>query len=118
MKIGCLKSVLLTTALVLGSLHLPSASAQPGGTPPVITAQPADLNLIPGATATFEVVASGNPLTYRWLFNGKALAAATNALLTLFNVHSRDAGLYSVEVRNASGATLSRQATLALSFPT
>ena len=85
--------------------------------PPVITVQPQDLNVTPGATATFTVVAFDGPLSYRWLFNGKAIQGETNATLTLSNVHSHNAGGYVAEVRNALGTTLSREAVLTLAFP-
>ena len=86
--------------------------------PPVITMQPQSLMVIAGATATFTVGATGEPLAYRWLFNGKVLAGETNATLTLTKAHSRNAGSYVAEVRNSAGTTLSSEAVLTLAFPT
>lgn len=85
--------------------------------PPTIVSAPQDLIVTPGATATFTVIATGGPLTYRWFFNGAPILGGTNDTLTITNVHSRDAGPYTVEVRNAAGAVLSTPALLTISFP-
>ncbi|MCX8092450.1 MAG: immunoglobulin domain-containing protein, partial [Verrucomicrobiae bacterium] len=85
--------------------------------PPLITAQPQSQTVSPGATVTFSVTASGSaPLSYQWRFNGAPIAAATNSSLTLNNVQSSDAGLYSVVVSNAFGTALSSNATLTVSL--
>jgi hypothetical protein len=84
---------------------------------PTITAQPASQTVAPGATATFNVTASGQMLTYRWLFNGAALLSATNPTLTLPNVTSANAGSYRVRVSNPGGEALSAPASLTVQAP-
>ncbi len=88
-------------------------------TPVVITSQPVNQTLDPGATAIFAVSVSGAPpFTYQWQLNGTNLLdsalvrGATNATLTVSNVQAAHAGLYSVHVRNPSGDALSSNALL------
>ncbi len=83
-----------------------------GASPPTITTPPTNQTASVGGTATFSVVAGGiGPLGYQWRFGSTAIAAATNATLTLSNVQSANAGTYSVVVSNAGGS-VSAQATL------
>lgn len=50
---------------------------------PVITVQPHDQGIIEGQTATFEVVASGDSLTYQWYLNDTTLiVGATDSIYT------------------------------------
>lgn len=81
---------------------------------PVITAQPTQQSVASGGSATFRVAAVGGTLTYRWQKDGVDLsgAAATAATLTLTDVTSADAGLYSVVVTNDIGAVVSEVARL------
>ena len=67
-----------------------------------------------GVTAAFSVSASGCPtLSYQWVFNEtNFLAGATNAMLTLSNVTSAQAGLYAAVVSHANGAVTSQSAIL------
>jgi hypothetical protein len=86
--------------------------------PPVILQQPQSVDVILGATATFQVVAAGSPtLQYRWLFNGAPLARATNATLTLVNVQKPQLGNYSVVVSNPADIVFSDSARLGESVP-
>ncbi len=87
---------------------------------PSITAQPVGLTVVAGGNATFNVVAIGSaPLSYQWLFNGAAVAKATNASLTLANVQPSSSGPYTVSVSNSVGTALSAPAILAVvSAPT
>jgi uncharacterized repeat protein (TIGR01451 family) len=73
--------------------------------PVIITNQPASLTVRAGATATFNVGASGTPpFTYQWFFNGtNLLAGATSATLTLTNVTATQAGTYSASVLQVLG---------------
>ena len=83
------------------------------GTTPMITVQPSDRAVKPGAKATFQVVATGvEPLSYQWLFNGTSLPGAVGPVLTLVNVGMAQAGSYSVLVTNVFGSTLSSNAVL------
>ena len=83
-------------------------------TPPFITAQPQSQSVNMGQTANFGVTADGSvPLYYQWYFNDiTPLTDQTNALLTLSNIGTLDAGNYSVIVSNAFGTTNSVDALL------
>jgi pectate lyase len=83
-------------------------------TPPFITTQPQSQTVAQGQTVNFSVVAGGSvPFYYQWYFNDTTpLADRTNALLTLTNVATGDAGGYSVTISNAFGITNSVTATL------
>jgi lysophospholipase L1-like esterase len=87
-------------------LNLPNLAQYVIG-PPFIAEQPLSQTVIVGSNATVSVEASGTPpLSYQWLFNGTALAGATNASLTISNAQLSDAGKYSVVVANATGQAL------------
>jgi alpha-tubulin suppressor-like RCC1 family protein len=82
---------------------------------PIILAQPTNVASWPGASACFQVAATGSkPLSYQWLFNGSDIPGATNSALWLTNLTFGETGLYSVRVRNFIGPTLSSNATLAV----
>jgi pectate lyase len=83
-------------------------------TPPFIVTQPQSQTVTLGQTVNFSVVAGGSmPLFYQWYFNDTTpLVDRTNALLTLSNVSTNDAGGYSVIVSNSFGSTNSVTATL------
>ena len=95
--------------------------------PPTITAgnglggpdgQPQSLTVFQGQNATFSVNAVGTaPLTYQWRFAGVNLPGATGATLTLPNVLTNQAGLYSVVISNSGGTTTSANATLTVLVP-
>ncbi|MBU6400032.1 MAG: immunoglobulin domain-containing protein, partial [Verrucomicrobia bacterium] len=86
--------------------------------PPLITTQPQDQAVNPGAAASFTVVVVGSgPFGYQWLFNGAPLAGASSATLTLNSVQSAQAGSYSVVVTNVAGSVTSAPATLAVNTP-
>jgi hypothetical protein len=85
---------------------------------PVIIASPASLAVAIGATADFQVEATGRPpLVYQWVFNGtNAIDGATSAVLSLTNVQFTQAGAYRVTVSNLYGAVTSAPALLQV-FP-
>jgi uncharacterized lipoprotein YddW (UPF0748 family) len=86
--------------------------------PPRITTQPQDRTLPAGSAVVFSVIATGSPpLAYQWRFNGTNLAAATAASYTRGHLRLSDAGLYSVVVSNAAGATTSSNALLTVLAP-
>src|SRR5207253_11279669 len=83
--------------------------------PPGILTQPQDqTNVLTGGYTTFSVAANGStPLSYQWKFNlTNVVSGATNSTLTLTNLQSTNAGLYSCTVTNAAGSTNSATATL------
>lgn len=85
---------------------------------PVITQQPQSQILNLGDTANFSVIATANnPLSYQWVFNGNAVAGATNITLTIPNVQATNLGYYSVVVSNAVTGIASSNATLGLNYP-
>lgn len=88
-------------------------------TAPAIVQQPADTFVAPGSTATFTVVVTGDqPLAYQWFFNTtNALAAQTNATLSIANATGAANGLYSVVVSNDFGFASSRNAALGVRLP-
>lgn len=82
-------------------------------TGPTIAAQPQPTKTLAGGSATFSVTATGiEPLEYQWLHAGTNLPGAVDATLTVPNVQSTDAGLYSVIVTDADGSTVSDEAAL------
>lgn len=84
--------------------------------PAGIVTQPQNQSVAEGQTAVFSVLASGTtPLFYQWHFNTNSpLADQTNASLSLPNVSSNAAGVYSVTVSNAYGSTNSAFALLTI----
>ena len=98
--------VLLLAILV----PLPKANAQ---AEPLIATQPTTRSVNFGQSATFVVVATGEPAPeYQWRFHEDALAHATNATLTLPATHLTNAGNYRVVVSNLAGVVTSDVATL------
>jgi len=82
-------------------------------TPPTISLQPVSQAVLPGATVTFSVAASGSlPLNYQWQFKGANLDGQTEATLTVANAQAADSGEYRVRVSNLAGSILSDPANL------
>lgn len=93
-----------------------------GGIAPTITGQPAPQTVAVGGTATFTVVASGDPmLLYRWqkngvnLSNGGHYSGVTTATLTVSNADINDVADYRCVVTNSYGTATSDGAALTLS---
>ena len=82
------------------------------GVGPVITAEPANVSVVAGGTATFSVTATGPALSYQWSYGATNLAGATNTTLTLTNVEPGEAGNYAVTVSNPNGSVQSSNAVL------
>ncbi len=84
-----------------------------GAPPPIIITQPANQTALPGATASFDVLASGaTPLAFQWLFNNVSISTATNSSFSVINAQLTNAGSYSVIVTNAYGSITSAVASL------
>jgi hypothetical protein len=77
-----------------------------------ITAQPADLNLAPGETATLAITATGENLSFQWKKNGTPLPGATRTSYTIPQTAAADTGMYSVTVSGPGGSAESRAAVL------
>jgi hypothetical protein len=86
--------------------------------PPTITMQPQSQAVQNNDTVSFSVIAnSAVPPGYQWSLNGTALAGATSSTLTVYGVHSGDAGNYSVVVTNYAGSVTSAVAVLTMDAP-
>jgi len=87
--------------------------------PPVLTAQPQNLTVSGGNSATFGAEASGTtPLFYQWrkdganLTNSTHLSGTTSSLLRISGTLTNDAGSYTLVVTNAYGMATSSNAVL------
>ncbi len=81
--------------------------------PPTITTQPVAQTVVAGGSATFSMVAAGDPSpSLQWRRNGLNIPGATASNLTLSNVTFDQAGTYSVYVSNAGGNVTSNGAAL------
>ncbi|MBL9134550.1 MAG: immunoglobulin domain-containing protein, partial [Verrucomicrobiales bacterium] len=111
-----------TTVQGVARPYLARLNGQRAVGPPVIQSPPASVTNYESLTVTFTVVAeSSAPMAYEWQFQGRALADATNATLTLTSIRPEDAGQYLVVVRNPAGSTASSPARLVVipaSIPT
>lgn len=87
---------------------------------PVITNQPANVEIHTGQDATFSVGVVGTPpLGYQWFYNGGQVSGATASSLMLTNLQNTNAsGPYSVMVSNAFGVATSAVATLIVDVAT
>lgn len=81
---------------------------------PAIVSRPKDASAAPEGSASFGVVTVGTPApAYQWSKDSVAINGATNAILTLSNVTTADAGTYSVSV-TAGSTTLTASANLSV----
>lgn len=81
-----------------------------GSPAPRITAQPEDLKVTLGASATFEVGASGAPpLRYQWRRNGVDVAGAEGPS---YSLKAEESATFDVAVSNDHGSVTSDPATL------
>jgi thermolabile hemolysin len=82
---------------------------------PVIVVAPRNQAVLLGDAVTLQVEATGvPPLTYRWIRDGDELESATQAKLSLASVTLKELGDYVVVVRDATGETVSRPASILL----
>ena len=81
--------------------------------PPTVTTQPQNLSVLPGASASFWVSATGtSPLTYQWKKNGSDIPGATTSSYSTPPTSNADSGaLYSVVVTNSAGSATSNPAS-------
>lgn len=86
------------------------------GVAPSITAQPADIGVTAGQTATFAVMARGStPLSYQWQRNGSPIPGATAADHTTPATAAADDGAqFTVVVSNNQGSVTSAAARLSV----
>jgi hypothetical protein len=82
---------------------------------PTINVQPQGQSVLPGASVTFTVSATGTaPLGYQWRKNGVNIPGANSPSFQIFAVTGGDVGAYSVVVSNAGGSLASQDAVLGL----
>ncbi len=80
---------------------------------PLILSHPESITTGAGKTVSFQIKAAAIPeAVYQWFKDGKPVPGATAATLTIRNATPSDAAAYSVLVKNHSGETVSRTATL------
>jgi hypothetical protein len=84
--------------------------------PVTIQSQPMSQVVPLGATASFMVMAGGNPApAYQWTFNGTNLIGETSNTLTITNVDLPNTGNYQALINNVFSATNSYVVTLNMS---
>lgn len=108
------QALLLATAIALAACGGGGGGSSSNGggsgstvSAPSITAQPASTAIVPGATGTLTVVATGTSPTYQWFKDSVAIAGATSATLSL-----TAAGSYYVAVSNSAGSVNSSTVTV------
>ncbi len=85
---------------------------------PFIVTPPQSTSVVLGGTANFTATVSGtSPFTYQWRRNGTPIPGATGPGLTLSNVQTNQAGIYTLRVDNFSGFAISSGATLTVLVP-
>jgi len=88
-----------------------------GGGHPALINQLTNQVAVAGQTRTFSVTSSnGSPMTCQWKYNGSNLPSPTGPVLTLSNITTNQAGIYSVTASSGSDSTTST-ATLTV-YPT
>jgi hypothetical protein len=104
-------SVIVTNAY--GSITSAPAALDVTAAPVVL--EPTVQVINPGSNATFILEAGGQPpYEYQWLFDGAAIAAATNSTYTVSNAQRANIGSYSIIVSNSFGVVTSGPGTLTL----
>jgi hypothetical protein len=84
---------------------------------PVITTQPAPINLPPGGSGTMSVeVKGGGTLAYQWIRNGAKLSGLDMATIPVTDTAS-SRGLWQVIVSNAAGSVTSSVVSLTVDLP-
>ena len=79
----------------------------------IISTQPESATNCAGTSVTFNVLATGSGvLTYQWKKTNNPISGATSNTLTLNNLLTTDAGVYTVEVVGECGTVTSNTATL------
>lgn len=79
---------------------------------PTIVVQPTNQAVLAGGAVTFNVAATGEPLTYQWKKDGNDISGATNATYAVASAQQSDAASYSVVVTNEQGSVTSDAGSL------
>ncbi|MFZ0829018.1 MAG: LamG-like jellyroll fold domain-containing protein [Verrucomicrobiia bacterium] len=101
----------LSSNEVVSIYNAGSAGKCAGALPPEITVQPVNQTTVQGSNVVLSVVVDGTgPFSYQWSFNGTNIAGATNATLTLTNLHPYQSGSYTVTITTPYGTITSSDA--------
>src|SRR5215470_13114572 len=100
------------TVTVNGNVQFHYDQSLCGCATPVIRVPLADQTNCPATTAAFRVSVIGTGLGYNWYKNGSLLDTQAGNSLTLSNVSTNDAGIYSVVVSSACGYSVTNSAIL------
>ena len=105
------------TVIVSGAAGSPvtNSAALTVNVPVTVTMPPVDQTTVVGSNVTFSVTATGTSLSYQWLFGGSVIGTAGS--LTLNNVTTGQAGVYTVIVSGAAGNSVTNSATLTVNVP-
>lgn len=79
---------------------------------PLITKQPRGRASLSGQSVTLSAAAVGSGLTYQWQFNGRDIAGATGATLSLNDINRSHAGVYTVRISNKDGTVVSENSVI------
>lgn len=88
-------------------------AAYGSGVAPSITGAPADLTSFTGLPAVLRVHAVGSvPFTHQWSKDGAEISGATSSTISFAALAGKDAGKYTVTIRNGAGFMTSDPVTL------
>ena len=103
----------LSAAEIQAIYNAGSAGKCAGPLPPGITVQPSNQTTVEGSNVVLSVAAGGTgPFSYQWSFNGTNIFGATNATLTLTNLHPNQSGNYAVTITTPYGSITSSNASV------
>jgi hypothetical protein len=103
----------LSAEAIQAIYHTGSAGKCTEPLPPGITVQPLSQTSVEGSNVVLSITASGiGPFSYQWSFNGTNIIGATNATLTLTDLHPYQSGSYTVTVTSPYGSITSASATV------
>jgi hypothetical protein len=106
----------LSTNEIAAIYHAGSAGKCTDNLPPSIATPPQGQTVSAGAGVTLTVGAVGTgPFSYQWTFNGTNIAGATNATLSLSNLHVFQSGNYAVKITTPYGNVTSGNALVTVS---
>lgn len=82
-----------------------------------ITTHPLSQTLLQGSTASFNVSATGEGLTYQWQRDNVSIPGATSGFYSIANIQPADAGSYRCIVSGNCGQIISKIAVLTINQP-
>ena len=118
------KTILLGLAVTahssdVSTVKFASFGPYTGGAPVAITAQPvASLSIAQNNKLELKVEATGDPVHYQWLKDGKAIARGVGATYTVALAQLSDAGTYTVKVFASGKEVVSSASVVAVTVDT